>query len=212
MKRRIMLLAAFGVVALVAIGAQRMQAPTRVSAASGQGWTTVSDDYYGYSFELPAGWHREDGVTPDRRASWGDPVSLLGDAQLTQARSGLMKVEFSADPVGHWLPDPEVRDPLVDTRGNGTREDLIPLLPEGTWTKVGGQPALILSNLPTDGGDGPFATATSVFILAEHTVYHLWIGFAPPPTADKAAHAEFADAADRAAARILSTFAVVPGR
>lgn len=212
MKPRIITLTVCCALGLVLAGMQCLHASTRVSAASAQGWGTVSDEYYGYSFELPVGWHRENGVTPDRLASWGDPVSLERASQIASAHGGLMKVEFAADPVGHWLPDPEVRDPLVDARGSGTRDDLIPLLPKGTWRKVGGMPALVFSKMPIDSGDGSFVEATCVYILAERMVYHLWIGYAPPSSADETARAQFVDAADRVTAHILSSFAIAPDR
>jgi len=120
---------------------------------------------------------------------------------------GLIKVDFSADPVGHWLPDPEIRNPNLDERGMATTAALIPLLPHGTWTEIHGMPALIVREKVTEG-NGPFVEGTSVYILAERMVYHFWFGYAPPDGTDKTAYAPFFTAARQIEANILESFAI----
>lgn len=157
-------------------------------------WMTIADGYYGYSFQIPAAWYKEMGVTPDRWVFYGE---LAG---------GLIKVDFAADPVGHWLPDPETRNPAIDERGTATSEALVPLLPPGDWTKVGKLPALIVRQRIEEGG-GPFTESTSIYILAERMVYYLWIGYAPPVGADSIARSQFLTTAPKIERHILESFA-----
>jgi hypothetical protein len=53
-------------------------------------WTTIADSYYGYSFQIPAHWHKEMGVTPDRWTFYGE---------LTFGKSqGFIKIELISKP------------------------------------------------------------------------------------------------------------------
>jgi hypothetical protein len=162
-------------------------------------WTTIADSYYGYSFQIPAHWHKEMGVTPDRWTFYGE---------LTFGKSqGFIKIDFAADPVGHWLPEPEIRNPDLDERATALSTALIPFLPAGTWMTINGIPALIVRESVQEG-EGPFVEGTSIYILAERMVYHLWIGYAPPVGTDKATYARFITTARQIEAHILGSFSV----
>ncbi len=170
-------------------------------------WITIADSYYGYSFRIPATWYKEMGVTPDRWVFYGDLA--IGNQELRPSAllRGFVKMDFAADPVGHWLPDPQVRNPSVDERGTATSAALIPLLPSGTWTRINGMPALIVRREIADGA-GPFVEGASIYILAEQMVYYLWIGYAPPANADTITRASFSTAYEQLVTHILESFAV----
>lgn len=171
-------------------------------------WTTISDSYYGYSFQVPASWHKKAGVTPDRWSFYSDPSVVDKELHPTALPQGLIKVDFAADPVASWLPDPEVRDPFVDERAVSTSKALVPLLPAGTWTTVSGMPALIVRTKIDDGG--PFVEGVSIYILAERMVYYLWIGYAPPTNADKITCARFFTLSEQIVTHILESFTITP--
>jgi len=168
-------------------------------------WITIADSYYGYSFRVPAAWYKGMGVTPDRWVFYSDPTAVTEELPPAVLPKGLIKVDFAADQVGHWLPDPEVRSPYVDERGTATSAALIPLLPPGSWTKVGGLPALIVRE-KLEGDCGPFVGSTSVIILADRMVYNLWVAYAPPTGADQETVARFMTAYDQTLSRILDSF------
>ncbi|WP_322801488.1 hypothetical protein [Thermoflexus sp.] len=170
-------------------------------------WITIADGYYGYSFQVPAAWHKEMGVTPDRWVFYSDPTVVTKELSPAALPQGLIKMDFAADPVGHWLPEPEVRDPAIDKRGMATSEELLPLLPPGTWTTVSGQPALIVRE-KIDDGDGPFVEGTSVIILADRMIYYLWVAYAPPTGTNQEAAARFKTAYDQILSRILNSFVI----
>jgi hypothetical protein len=185
---------------------QRPQAQAQELLLSEQSeWVTIADGYYGYSFQVPADWYKEMGVTPDRWVFYSDPTVVTNELPPAVLPKGLIKVDFAADPVGHWLPDPEVRSPSVDERGTATSAALIPLLPLGSWTKVGGLPALIVRET-IEGDCGPFVEGTSVIILADRMVYNLWVAYAPPTDADQETVARFMTAHDQTLSRILDSF------
>jgi len=180
---------------------------SQVQALSSTGeWTTITDDYYGYSFQVPSVWHKQPGVTPDRWAFYSDPAVVDAELYPTDLPQGLIKVDFAADPVANWLPDPEQRRSDVDERGMATSEALIPLLPSGTWTKVAGAQALIVRE-KIDGG--PFVEGLSIYVLADQMVYYLWVGYAPPTSANQDTSAQFLVTAEKITAHILETFTIV---
>lgn len=174
--------------------------------------TTIENENYGYSFQVPANWYKEMGVTHDRWFFLSDPEAVYSEKSESlhppAPADGLIYVEFAVDPVPNWLPAPEIRNPLVDDWGNATSEALIPLLPDGDWITVNGVPTLIvkedLTQLKnTDGG--PFVKATSVYILTERMVYYMWIAYTPPSVGDKAiAESNYEDTI----ARILDSFTI----
>lgn len=173
---------------------------------------TIENKNYGYSFQVPANWYKEMGVTHDRWFFLSDPEAVYSEKSESlhppPPSGGLIYVEFAVDPVPNWLPVPEVRNPLVDEWGNATSEALIPLLPEGDWITVDGVPTLLvkqdLSQLKDRDG-GPFVKATSVYILTERMVYYMWIAYTPPSVGDKAiAESNYEDTI----ARILDSFAI----
>jgi len=155
---------------------------------------TINDSHYGYSFRIPSTWYAQMEVTPARWSFFSDPTAVYDEnSESLHAEvpsGGLIYMEFSVDPVPNWLPAPIVRNPRVDELGNATSEELIPLLPPGTWTTVAGLPALIVSQDEkqlTEGDGDSFVKATSVYILAERMVYYLWIAYAPPTVGNKVA-------------------------
>lgn len=170
-------------------------------------WITIADGYYGYSFQVPAAWHKEMGVTPDRWVFYSDPTVVTKELSPAALPQGLIKMDFAADPVGHWLPEPEVRDPAIDKRGMATSEELLSLLPPGTWTTVSGRPALIVRE-KIDEGNGPFVESTSVIILADRMIYYLWVAYAPPTGANQEAAARFRAAYDQILSHILDSFVI----
>lgn len=170
-------------------------------------WITIADGYYGYSFQVPAAWYKEMGVTPDRWVFYSDPTVVNKELSLVALPQGLIKMDFAADPVGHWLPEPEVRDPAIDKRGMATSEELLPLLPPGTWTTVSSRPALIVRG-KMDEGNGPFVEGTSVIILADRMIYYLWVAYAPPTGANREAATRFKAAYDQILSHILNSFVV----
>lgn len=153
---------------------------------------TIANDYYGYSFQIPANWYQEMGVTHDRWTFLSDPTAAYRENSESLHPSpppnGLIYVQFSVDPVPNWLPAPKTRNPSVDEWGNATSETLIPLLPPGTWTVVNNTPALLVQEnieSPDEVGEGHFVKATSVYIVTERMVYYLWIAFVPPTSGDE---------------------------
>lgn len=170
-------------------------------------WITIADDYYGYSFQVPAAWHKEMGVTPDRWVFYSDPNVVTKEMSPAALPQGLIKMDFAADPVGSWLPEPEVRDPAIDKRGMATSKELLPLLPPGNWTTVSGRPALIVREKINEG-NGPFVEGTSVIILADPMIYYLWVAYAPPTGANREAAARFKVAYDQILSHILNSFVI----
>lgn len=163
---------------------------TSIGSTENFKWVEISDRYYGYNFLVPATWYKQMGVTPDRWVFFSDPSVL--DHTLVHPvpmPEGLIKVDFGVEPVANFLPEIEVRNAIIDERSNATREDLIPLLPSGTWTEVDGLPTLLVEYNQQQleaGHGGEFIEATSVYILAEHMVYYLWIAYSPPTIGDQA--------------------------
>lgn len=153
---------------------------------------TISDDYYGYNFQVPAAWYREMDVTPEHWSFLSDPTAVPDEHSENlhpeAPAGGLITARFAVDPVPNLLPEPEVRDPLVDVVGNATSAALIPLLPPGTWITVVGLPALRVEHSAKElaEGDGSrYARATSVYILTERLVYFLAFAYVPPTDGDE---------------------------
>lgn len=153
---------------------------------------TISDDYYGYNFQVLATWYSEMGVTPEHWYFLSDPTAAPDESgeNLHPAAppSGLITARFAVDPVPNLLPEPEVRDPLVDEVGNATSEALIPLLPPGTWITVAGLPTLRVEHSAeelAEGDGGPYARATSIYILTERLVYFLAFAYVLPTDGDE---------------------------
>lgn len=152
---------------------------------------TISDDYYGYNFQIPATWYSEMDVTPEHWYFLSDPDTAPAESSKhlhpEALPGGLITARFAVDPVPNLLPEPEVRDPLVDEVGNATREVLIPLLPSGTWITVAGLPALRVEHSAeelAEGDGGPYARGTSVYILSERLVYFLAFAYIQPSESD----------------------------
>ncbi len=145
---------------------------------------TIADEYYRYSFQVPAIWYREMGVTPDRWRFLSD--SSIVDNGLIHPEptlDGVIKIDFGVETVASLLPEPEVRNALFDEMGGATADDLIPLLPAGEWTEANGVRALLISedeDILTQGHIGYFERATSIYILDDQLVYYFWVAFAPP--------------------------------
>lgn len=164
--------------------------PTVETAEPGER-VTIVDDYYGYNFQIPATWYSEMDVTPEHWYFLSDPAAAPDEnnENLHPAAppGGLITARFAVDPVPNLLPEPEVRDPLIDEVGNATSEALIPLLPSGTWITVAGLPALRVEHSAeelAEGDGGPYARGTSVYILSERLVYFLAFAYIQPSDGD----------------------------
>lgn len=141
---------------------------------------TISDPYYGYSFTVPSAWYREMGVTPDRWTIYDSPDIRANKIMLSSiANPYSTKIDFTVETVANLLPDPEVRNPIIDERGNATSKELLQYLPEGTWIQVDDLPALIVEDaLTIMHGRAQGLTdikATTVYILADHLVYCFYV-------------------------------------
>jgi hypothetical protein len=152
-------------------------------------------------------------VTPEHWYFLSDPTAVPDERSENlhpeAPPGGLIVARFAVDPVPNLLPEPEVRDPLVDVVGNATSAALIPLLPKGTWINLaGGLPTLRLEHSVeelAEGAGGPFARATSIYILSERLVYFLWFAYVPPTNGDEA---EAERSYEQAIADILGSFVI----
>lgn len=183
------------------------QEPTSPDPIEQIEWVAITDTYYGYHFQVPSPWYRQMGVTPDRWTFFSDP-NVINDQSLHPAPSptGLIKVDFGVETVANLMPEPEVRNPLVDPQTLLTSEDLVPLLPPGEWIVINGLPALMMQhNMEDEEHSEVFVESTSVYILAERMVYYLWIAYAPPTAGDEVAAA---DAYEIIKSHILESFTV----
>lgn len=174
-------------------------------------WVTISSEYDGYSFQVPADWYRKMGVTPDRWYFLSDPlIANNGSVHPTNIPNGLIKIDFGVETVANLLPEPEVRSSVTDEMGQANRDDLIPLLPSGTWATVDGDvPTLLLRTDEKALIDGPgegFTKATSIYILGEQIVYYFWVGYVPPDNGDAALTNEY----DKVIGNLLESFIVDP--
>jgi hypothetical protein len=152
----------------------------------------------------------EMGVTPDRWHFFSDPaVASDGSTHPTDIPNGLIKIDFGVETVANLLPEPKVRNPFVDELGQADRDDLIPLLPPGTWTTVGDMPALLLpanEKMLTEGHGGDFTKSISIYILGEQLVYYFWVAYAPPNNGDALPVNEY----DKIIAHLLESFTADP--
>jgi hypothetical protein len=175
-------------------------------------WVTISSEYDGYSFQVPADWYRKMGVTPDRWYFLSDPmVANDGSIHPINIPNGLIKIDFGVETVANLLPEPEVRSSVTDEMGQATRDDLIPLLPSGgTWMTVDSDvPTLLLradEKALVDGQGEGFTKATSIYILGEQIIYYFWIGYVPPDNGDTALTDEY----DKIIENLLGSFIVDP--
>lgn len=117
-------------------------------------WRRVEDAFYGYSFEVPAGWLEAEHVTPDRLVFFSDP-SIYGQPEFCPRPNGLIKLDFGADPPAK----------APDRAGY-------------TSTTIDGRPAWIYAG---EGGEAaPNTHITSVYILGPEYGYLLSFGCTPP--------------------------------
>jgi hypothetical protein len=84
-------------------------------------WQTVKSDWYGYQFELPAGWYDDSGPTADRVTYFSHAVHQQ-PYPACPAPEGTMKLEFFADYVnitdGNWTAvDPIAERPTWQYTG-----------------------------------------------------------------------------------------------
>lgn len=127
-----------------------------------EAWQRVSDDWYGYSFEVPATWIQEK-PTRDRLMFFSDPT-VVGQVGPLTLPNGLIKLDFAVDPIGKGEPD---------------RTGVTPIT-------VAGKPAWIIS-LDYSGREESEAAGPpsfSVYILGSEYWYTLWLGCTPPSGAD----------------------------
>ena len=172
---------------------------THTATVSTTAKVDVSDSYFGYFFQVPATWLEFEG-TANRRMFISDPIALAqGDLAHHSGETflipeGIIKVDFGADTAASRMPEPtdvdlptiEGTDIVIDVRARARAEDIIPFLPQGTWTTIASYPALIVTEKrDTPSGDGPFTESTSIYILAERMVYQFWVGYAPPADSSK---------------------------
>lgn len=121
-------------------------------------WRRVGDDGYKYSFEVPANWYEEPGVTPDRRVFFSDPA-LVEPTSYCPSSDGLMKLDFAADPPGKYQPHMQ------------------PDLTGMSSVTVAGRPAWIAME---EGGEAaPSALTIAFYISGPEYWYHLWMGCTP---------------------------------
>lgn len=178
-------------------------------ADKGSRWVTISNLYYGYNFMVPSGWYREMGRSPDRWTFYDNAAMMSDEAMLPGiAPAHLTKIDFAVETVANLLPDPEVRNPYVDERGNATSEELIQYLPDGTWTRTGSLPTLVVDDATSivHGGTQGYTDikATTVYILDDHLVYIFDVISVSTPMGQESLPAVHGDVLDT----LLSTFSV----
>lgn len=172
-------------------------------------WVPISDPYYGYNFVVPSRWYREMGRSPDRWTFYDDATKISDGATLPGIGSvHLTKIDFAVETVANLLPDPEVRNPYVDERGNATSEELIQYLPDGTWTRTGSLPTLVVDDATSivHGGTQGYTDikATTVYILGARLVYIFNVISVSTPMGQQSLPAVHGDVLDT----LLSTFSV----
>ena len=159
--------------------------PAAPVALSGS-WQAVSNAYYGYAFEVPAEWYKEEHRTPDQVDFLTDPV-LLTQPRGCTVPNGVMELRFAASPWGNFLP----ADGPDRTGYEQLPDRAVPM-----WVRY--------QDEAETGYEG--TTNTAIYIQGEEYWYSLGFQCRTPTGADAATQATFQAQCDAALRHILDSF------
>lgn len=154
-------------------------------------WQQVSDDWYHYFYEVPIGWLKLQGPTPDQITFFSDPL-VYNQPNECALPNGLIKVDFSVAPPGNF----------------GTGEpDSAPDTTDYAATTIAGHPAWIQA---VQGGElmGPADLGMTVYIKGDDFWYLFWLRCIPPTGADVPAQDAFKAQCEVTTSQILASFEI----
>ena len=159
-------------------------------------WQVVSDDYYGYAFDVPAAWQRQPHPTSDQVGFLSDLI-VLSQPRACDLPNGLMVVRLQASPFGNFLP------------ANGpdlTGYERLPDRPAPTWIRHFDETEVGIEGTTVDG-----LTVTSVRARGDEYWYSLGFQCYAPSGADDAAQAAFWAQCDAVFGHVFDSFRVRAG-
>jgi hypothetical protein len=162
--------------------------PMKQEADSAEG-QQVSDNWYRYFYQVPNGWLKLQGPTPDRITFFSDPL-VYNQPNECPLPNGLIKVDFSVDPPGNFgTGEP---DSAPDTTGYAE-------------TTIAGHPAWIQI---VQGGElmGSADVGRVVYIKGDDYWYHFWLLCIPPTDADITTQNAFQVHCEDTISQILASF------
>ena len=156
-------------------------------------WQAVSDDYYGYAFDVPAAWQRELHPTPDRVSFLSD-LTVLSQPRACRLPNGLMAVRLQASPFGNFLPadGPDL-----------TGYELLPDRAVPTWIRHYDETEVGIEGTTVDG-----LTVTGIHVRGDEYWYTLSFQCNAPSGADDAAQATFWAQCDAVFGHVFDSFRV----
>jgi len=159
-------------------------------------WQAISDDYYGYAFDVPAAWQRESHPTPDRVSFLSD-LTVISQPRACELPNGLMVVRLGASPFGNFLPADG-----PDLSGY----ELLPDRVAPTWIRHFDETEVGIEGATVDG-----LTVTGVHVRGDEYWYTLSFQCYAPSGADDAAQAAFWAQCDAVFGHIFDSFRVRAG-
>jgi hypothetical protein len=138
------------------------------SSLESESWRLVSDAVYGYSFEVPASWMVDPGVTGDRLTLFSDPEAV-NTYRACPLPNGLMKIDFAAGTA---------QDFSARQEGGG------PELEGFTETTVGSYPVWIrkMRGGDADAPDLPAGFMNIAAYIQGPSYWYLLSAYCTPPT------------------------------